>query len=403
MAITSTKKNSGNPLDDMKPRILIIRLSALGDIIHALPLLAALRGRFPGAHIGWLVEPAGVQLLKGHPLIDALHVFPKKAWREDMRACLRGPLRELVREIRAQHYEIALDVQGLTKSAAWGWLARAPRRIGFGGAESRELSGLLATERVRPPEDLRHVIQRNLALLEPLGIPLAPPEKIVSPVHLPEAAKAKAAQILDSLADVGEGSVGGASRPFVILNPGAGWATKVWAPERYGRLARILIDRFQARIAVAWGPGEQPLVCQTLLAAGAARNEAEVDFDAATVPPGPGVYPLPPTSFIELGAVIARSCLFVGGDTGPTHLAAALGVPTVSMMGPLDARRNGPFGSCCVTIQHGVPRKAPFWRNHRRWCDLRTDLAQVTVEEVLGPCIEVLQRQAGVSPGVALL
>lgn len=360
----------------MPDRILIVRLSALGDILHALPMLAALRARFPQAHLGWLVEPGGAPLLEGHPLLDSLHIFPKKAWSENKLAAWRGPFKELVREIRDQHYDVAIDAQGLTKSAVWGWLGRVPRRIGFRGAESRELAGVLATERVAPHPALRHVVQKNLALLAPLGI--AQPDRVEFPVHLPKAARARAAHI------VGEGS---GAAPLVVMNPGAGWATKVWDPARYGELAKTLVERHGVRVAMAWGPREDPLVEAALRAAG---HAGAVDFNAERLPEAPGVYPLPPTRFIELGAVIARARLFVGGDTGPTHFAAALGVPTVSMMGPLDARRNGPLGSHCVTIQHAVPRPAPFWRNHKRWCDPRTDLQWVTVAEVLAECERAL-------------
>jgi len=365
---------------DPSPRILIIRLSALGDIIHALPLLAALRARFPKGHLGWIVEPAGAQLLEGHPLLDTLHVFPRQAWRESKLGALRGPLKDLLREVRAQHYDIAIDAQGLTKSAVWGWLARAPRRIGFAaGAGAGELAPLLANERVTPPPEARHVVERNLALLAPLGI--ARPEPIAFPVHLPPAALGKADEIL--------ADPDGRAAPLVIVNPGAGWATKIWPPDRLGQLARTLAETRACRVAVAWGPGEEPLAEAVLAAAG--QGDA-VNFKARILPPAPGVYALPPTRFVELGAVIARARLFVGGDTGPTHLAAALGVPTVAMMGPLDARRNGPYGAHCVTIQHATPRRAPLWRNHRRWCDPLTDLRLVTVEEVLAACLSALER-----------
>lgn len=363
----------------MPDRILIIRLSALGDILHALPVLGRLREAFPQARIGWLVEPSGAPLLEGHPMLDALHIFPKKAWSENKWAALRGPLRGLADELRAERYEVAIDVQGLTKSAVWGWAAGIPRRIGFKGAQSRELAGLLATERIRPAAGLHHVVQKNLALLGALG--LAQPGEIKFPVHLPEAARAAARRI------VGEDP---AAAPLVLMNPGAGWATKIWAPERYGALARTLVERHSVRVAMAWGPREEPLVAAALAAAG---ERGPVDFAAVTVPAAPGIYPLPPTRFIELGAVIERARLFVGGDTGPTHFAAALGVPTVSMMGPLDARRNGPLGPHCVTIQHAVPRPAPPWRNHKRWCDPRTDLRHVSVEEILDACEQALNLE----------
>lgn len=276
----------------MADRILIIRLSALGDILHALPVLGQLRAAFPKAHIGWLVEPSGAPLLEGHPMLDALHIFPKKAWSANKWAALRGPLRGLRDELRAARYEVAIDVQGLTKSAAWGWAAGIPRRIGFKGPQSRELAGLLATERVLPAADLHHVVRKNLALLAPLGI--AMPDPITFPVHLPEAARAAASRILGEDAD---------AAPLVLMNPGAGWATKIWAPERYGALARTLVESHGVRVAMAWGPREEPLVSAALAAAG---QHGEVDFNSAAVPAAPGIYPLPPTRFIELGAVIDR-------------------------------------------------------------------------------------------------
>jgi ADP-heptose:LPS heptosyltransferase len=119
------------------------------------------------------------------------------------------------------------------------------------------------------------------------------------------------------------------------------------------------------------------------------------DFAAAIyMPPGPGIAPLPATGFLELGAVLEKARLAVGGDTGPTHLAAALGAPVVAMIGPLDARRNGPYGERCRTIQHGVPRRAPWWRNHRAWSDPATRMEGISVEEVLEACAAVLDASA---------
>lgn len=361
----------------MAPRILIIRMSALGDIIHALPLLGCLRERYPDAHLGWLVEPLGAQLIEGHPLLDRVHVFPKKAWRAGKWAALRGPIRDFRRELRAERYDIAIDVQGLTKSAMWGLLGGIPRRIGFKGPESRELAGVLATERIEPDRDRLHVVERNLCLLRGLG--LEPPEAIHFPVHFPSEAHSHAVKILGDTAT---------AAPLVVMSLGAGWATKIWLAERFAALARQLVERGGVRVALAWGPGEQPLVQRAL----AELGQPPSNFDEKIVPAAPGVYTLPGTTFVELGAVIARARLFVGGDTGPTHLAAALGVPTVSMMGPLDARRNGPLGDHCLTVQHAVPRKAPWGKNHKHWCDPRTRLDLIGVEEILTPCEAFLKN-----------
>ncbi len=370
----------------MAPRVLIIRLSALGDILHALPLLDALKRQWPDAFIGWLTEPAGAGLLDGHPLIDRLHVVPRREWKANRWRALRGPLRALARDLRSQHYDTAIDAQGLTKSALWGLAARAPRRIGFAGRESRELAGLLNNERVLPAPDRLHVVERNLALLQPLGIQVRSNE-IHFPVHIPAAARTRADCIL------GEDE----AIPLIVMNPGAGWATKIWPPECYGQLARRLLEERPFRIALAWGPGEEPLVRAAL----AAAQAPPADFTLDTLPAGPGLSPLPATEFPELAAVIERATLFVGGDTGPTHLAAALAKPTVAMMGPLDARRNGPYGPGSVTIQHAVPRRAPWWANHRKWCDPRTDLRRVTVDEVLAACRAMLDRYTGPTAGAS--
>ncbi|MEN6625246.1 MAG: glycosyltransferase family 9 protein [Candidatus Sumerlaeia bacterium] len=353
------------------PRILILRLSALGDIVHALPVLAAIKRRWPEARVGWLVEPMGRALLDANPLISRIHVVPKKAMKSDPLGALRGPIPELRRELLAERYDISIDIQGLTKSAVWGWLARAPRRIGFAGRQSRELATVLNNERVAPPPEALHVVEKNLALLGPLGVDPLP---IEFPLHLPESARTRAGQVM-------AGAV-----PVAILNPGAGWATKRWPAERFGLLARELVNRHGLRAVFSWGPGEEPLVEAALAAAGSAGWSPS----AAPIPAAPGMYALPKTTIAELAACIARASLFVGGDTGPTHIAAALGIPTVTMMGPLDARRNGPYGPHCRTIQHGVPRRAPFWRNHRHWCDPATDLNKVEVAEVLAACDEML-------------
>ena len=215
-----------------------------------------------------------------------------------------------------------------------------------------------------------------MALLGPLGLdPLGPVE---FHVHLGNPAGLAADVIL-----------GDDSAPLAVLNPGAGWATKIWPPERYGELARRLAARGY-RVAIAWGPGEQPLVLGALAAAGAPAS----DFGHRALPPGPGLAALPATTFLELGAIIARARIYVGGDTGPTHLAAALGVPALCLMGPLDARRNGPFGAHARTLQHAVPRRAPFWRNHRRWCDPRTELGRMSVDEVTEAALRLLEETA---------
>lgn len=363
----------------MVERILVIRLSALGDIIHTLPLLDALRRAYPAARVDWLSEPLGAKLLlDDHPMIDHLWVVPRREMKENFRRAWVGPMRKLRGQLREQHYDVTIDVQGLTKSAIWGWWSGASRRIGFAGRESRELAGALNNVKVRPPEGCHHVVDRNLQLLR--GLEIEPPKEIHFPVHLPAGAIRRADKIL-----------GGDGAPLAVINPGAGWATKRWGAERFAALARRLVELHHMRVGIAWGPGEEALAEEVLAHAG----EPEPDYSRRDIPDEPGIYLLPATTMLELGAVIASAAIFIGGDTGPTHLAAALGVPTVSMMGPLDARRNGPYGDKAITIQHAIPRRAPWWANHRRWCDPSTRLDAISVDEVYDAVQTALGRWPG--------
>lgn len=369
------------PTIDSKPRILIIRLSALGDILHVLPALAALRAAMPGAFIGWLVEDRGAPILEDHPMIDALHVLPRKELKRNFLGTLVGPMRELADDLRARRYETAIDFQGLSKSAFWARLCGAPRRIGFRGEDAREVSRIFYNEGVYPRADQIHVIERNLALLRPLGIESP---KVEFPMHLSEAVQRNGESVWGDLSD---------RYPRIVLNPGAGWKTKQWPAAEYGRLARELINEIGARAGLAWGPGEEPLV-ETALTAGG-FGSGRVKFQSARLPDEPGLYPLPATSFMELGGVLAASHLYAGGDTGPTHLAAALGVPVVAIHGASDARRNGPWGRKNEVIQLTSPSCVPCWQTQCDWKEPLACLTHISVSSVRDACLRML---AGETP-----
>lgn len=361
------------PSSPTAPRILIIRLSALGDILHALPVLAAIRRAKPNAHIGWIVQDGGAELVQGHPMLDRVHVIPRRAMKK-MGAMERlGVLRKLREEIRAEGYEIAIDLQGLAKSAIWGWMSGARERVGFRGEDAGELSGLLYKCAITPPTDARHVIMKNLSLLRPLGI--SEPE-VEFPVHFTDATKQRAREIW------GEAN---SDAMRVIINPGAGWVTKQWPAARYGELAARLAKERGARVAVAWGPGEEALVREAISAAHGVTNAA-VDFSTRAIPPAPGVYPMPATSFVELGATISLAQLFVAGDTGPLHFAAALGVPTVAIFGASDPIRNGPWGERTRVIQLTEPECIPCWKTKCTWSEPLACLKGIDVNRVMAAC-----------------
>ena len=292
---------------------LLVRLSALGDLVHALPAFSALRAAFPEDRIGWLVEDRHAALLSMVPGIDRLHVVPRGKWKKEGFAWREALA--LRQELAAAGYTAAVDLQGLGKSALWPWLARIPVRVGYGDRDGREGSRRLYNRRVQPTG--AHVVERNLALAAALGA--APAERVR--LKVPDA----------TVASVGEGwerQSGG--RPVALLNPGAGWESKRWPPRHFARLARFLDEALGLSVLVLWGPGEEAPAREIVEASSAGM--------------------LPPTSIVEMTEAIRRAALFVGGDTGPTHLAAYLGVPVIAPYGASDPARNGPWGAPAVVI-----------------------------------------------------
>lgn len=296
------------------PRILIVRLSAIGDVLHGLPVLSALRAKWPAAHLSWVVEGRAAELLAGHPALDELIVVPR-GWLKSPRAVF-----ELRRRLAAVQPKVALDLQGLTKSAIAAWLSGAPRRIGFAAPDGRELSGLLYTEQVAARS--AHVVDRYLELLAPLGV-----DRPEAHFELPRFDEAEAAvdRWLRELA------LGGS---FATINPGAGWPSKVWPAERYAAVARHLGTARGLQSLVVWaGDVERQWAEQIVAGSGGHARLA------------------PRTSLRELAVVCRRSCLFVGSDTGPLHLAAAVDTPCVGLFGPMPGERNGPYGHQHLIVQ----------------------------------------------------
>jgi lipopolysaccharide heptosyltransferase I len=357
---------------DGSPRILIVRLSAIGDCLHALPVLAALRERNPQACIGWAIEEASHGLLEGHPYVDRFHIFPRRAFKRRTGTLMErlGRLNDFRRELREARYDVALDLQGLTKSGLVTWWSGATRRVGFAGDESREFNRFFCTTRVKPSPEAVHVVERNLALLQPLDIAIPHQPKWVLPDYGRELA-----ELEPFLSERGVGK-GEGRKPFVLVNPGATWETKRWPPDRFGEVARGLVERHGLAIVVTWADDEE-------------QRAAEIIVEKASR----SACLAPPTSLRQLAALTSQARLFVGNDTGPLHLAVALGVPCVSVFGASDPLRNGPYGSA-HRIQAAGPDCQPCWK---KTCS-RKDLAclnLVTPERVLDSCAGLLKRKEG--------
>ena len=307
-------------------KALIVRLSSIGDVVHTLPALSALKRN--NWDVGWIVEPPASALLQGHPFLVSVASVPPK------RAFGIGRARATARTLRQESYDVALDFQGLWKSALWARLSGAPRVLGYGRPWRREgLSATLLREVADLPPELPHVIDKNLALLRPLGI------DAVGSRHFPfPPTEVQSETVRLKLAELALG-------PFVILNPGGGWASKLWPAERYGILARALRERGYASI-VTWGPGEETLAKR---AVAASEGAAVRCF---------------PTSLLEFAELARFARLVVAADTGPLHLACAVGTPAVGLYGPTDPARNGPFAG-----EDRVVRRLPLCSPcHRQRC-----------------------------------
>lgn len=323
-------------------KALVVRLSAIGDVVHTLPALAALHRH--GWETGWVVEPPARSLLEGNPCLSRLWPAPParfSSW---------GVAHRVLIGVRAKEYDAAVDFQGLWKSAAWARLAGAGRVVGLSRRWRREPgSAVLLGERVDLPPGIVHVIDENLSLLRPLGIEAVGLREFPLP-----AAAADAQNVARGLAALG-------LEAFAVLNPGGGWASKLWAPERLGAVARGLRDRGLGCL-VTWGPGEAGLADRVVEAsAGAARRAF-------------------PTTLMEYVQLVRRARLVVAGDTGPLHLACAVGAPVVALFGPTEPARNGPFSPADVVV------RPPSWEAAGRGGRYRVEGAAmdaITVEQVL--------------------
>ena len=330
-------------------RVLIVRLSAMGDLIHGIPVVNALRRAMPEAMLGWVAEGRNADLLEGHPALDELIRVPRR-WLKSSRAVLA-----LRKELRQFRFDTVVDLQCLTKSAIAAWLSGAPRRIGFAGKLGREASRWFHNELV--PVDAVHVIDRYLAILKPLGI-----ERPAVEFNLPEAAQ-DAAFAEQTLRELGLSRDG-----FAIVNPGAGWASKRWPAERYGELAaRLATEHGLPTLAVWGGADELPLAEQIVAASGSAAQVA------------------PATTITQLAALARRATIFVGSDTGPLHLAVAVGTPSVSLHGSTLAAQTGAYGPQNRTLQQSYDD----CRDKRRTDD-DTAMRAITVEMALAACSEIL-------------
>lgn len=339
----------------------------MGDIIHSLPAVAALRQAFPLAVIGWAIEERWSALLstpaarvgpsgREKPLVDHVHIVDTRAWRA---APFSGEtwkgIRQTVRGLREMHYDVSIDIQGAIKSAVLGRLARPRRRFGF--AQPWESMATMYYSHLVNPTGT-HIVDRNFELTVAAGVT----QNADQPFPLPVDPVAK------EWADR-ELSQRGLEQ-FAILNPGAGWGSKRWPAQSFGELARRLALA-KINSLINFGPGEESVVDEVEYASGGAAKRIS-------------------SSLAELIALTRRATLFVGGDTGPLHLAVALNTPSVALFGPTDPARNGPYGGRAIVV-----RSPQSVTTYKRSQELDGGLSSISVDEVLAAASQLLGENIG--------
>lgn len=351
-------------------RILVVRLSAMGDVIHTLPAVQALRETFPLAHIGWVIEERWSELLCApsfsrsgprsaqRPLVDEVHTVDLKNWGKSLfSVSTLQRIAKVWNDVRDVGYDVAIDLQGAVRSAILARFSGA--RVVYGAAEPWETAAAMWYTR-KVVSRGKHVVQQNLSIAHAASknttmLPIAS-----TPLPCDAKSEEHIAQRLQEMH----------IRKFAILNPGAGWGAKRWPAERYGEVARRLA-RMGITSVVNHGPGEDHLASE----AEAASQETARAIDC---------------TISELIALTRRASVFIGGDTGPLHLAAALRIPVVGIYGPTNPMRNGPYGTRSVVL-----RSPESVTSHRRYStpdegmlSIGSDEVVAAAEQLLGECGE---------------
>jgi heptosyltransferase-1 len=312
-------------------KILIVKLSSLGDVVHTLPALASLKKGHPEAEIDWLVEEESKAILEGNPLISNVVAIQKRGFRK-----APGRTWDITRWLRARRYDMVLDFQGLMKSGIWLALSRGGRRIGFD--RGRELSHLFLNEKLPPYNRDRHAVDRYLDLARYAG---GVGDVVKFPIFFNYREQERVFKLL------AEGTIGRGDR-FVVVAPRARWKTKLWGTERFGEVARAIVESLGLKVVVVGGP-----------------NDRGYGEEIASY--GDGIINLAGlTTIKELAFLMKCARLVLSVDSGPLHIAAALGVPVVAIFGPTAPWRTGPYGKNNIVITGGTECSPCFSRRCRK-------------------------------------
>ncbi|MFW6147355.1 MAG: lipopolysaccharide heptosyltransferase I [Thermodesulfobacteriota bacterium] len=350
-------------MEEGQTHILIIKLSAIGDVVHSLPLLEALRERYHKARIDWVVEEDAAGIVEGHPCINELFIFPRKTWlrrvsKNGDRTSLGREAARFVRRLRRNRYDIVIDLQGLLKSGLLTFLARGERKIALNNG--REGSSLFVHERIALPAKEIHALEKYLHIARHLGVE-NPQWQGYIPIY--ESDKSYIDSLLQDLEPYGL---------LIAINPMAKWETKLWEPDRFALLADFLNERLDATVIFTGSPADKKPVGQIQ-----SKMETAALNLAGRI------------TLKQLAYLYQRCAVVISTDTGPMHIAAAMKSPAVvALFGPTSPVRTGPYGSAQKVVRSGAACSPCF---KKRCSDMRC-MRQITVDMVYDAVEEVLAR-----------
>jgi lipopolysaccharide heptosyltransferase I len=310
-------------MDDQK--FLILRLSAVGDVIRTLPAVKALKEHVPSCSITWIVEEPSQAFLKSQPEVDEVILFPRRRWTKGIKSFRGmwgsiGEMRGFVKDLRMHKFDVVLDFHGILKSGVLSFLSGSPKRIGYDRMSTKEGNFLFSNVKVRLPPERISRFERNLLLLKGMGMEVKEPK---CSLHIPSEDR-------EYIASFFKASSGSFRRPLIAIHPGTSAKAlfKRWMPDRYARLADRLVRDLKASVLFTWGDGE-------LEGVEGIRKEMKE----------PSLLGPKTISLTQLGEVYRRCDVYVGGDTGPMHIASLMGIPAVVIYGPTNPIENEPFGN----------------------------------------------------------
>jgi heptosyltransferase-1 len=353
---------SNNKRNNIGMNILIVKLSAIGDVIHTLPSLASLRKLYPDANITWVVEEASSDLIKDHPYLDRVIISRRKQWISDCKHFRTGkPLREIktfLNDLKAQPYDLVIDFHGLFKSAVVVFLSSGKRKLGYDSMQ--ELSGLFLNEKI--PEDMKkHAVDRYLDFLRYLGADVKEPEFLI-PIH---EENRKRVEGLLQINDIDK------KDRFVAVSPVALWDTKLWEDGKFARLCDRITEELKFRVVFTGSDREKLEHIRSRMRTPSINMGGE-------------------TTLRDLACLYRLSSLLITTDSGPMHIAAAAGTPVIALFGPTDPSRTGPYGIGHTVIRKELSCSPCFLKK----CDTIKCMHDITVEEVFHAVAEKLRTNS---------